>query len=110
MRYTLNVLPRKRVVPKTRGFAILVSRKSRRPWPKQLKKTQLAHLQLTKENAELRGTVHSLEGRIRNLEQHSRRQNIEIDGIPDTPGESVEQIVQDVVNHLALGLHSLTFP
>lgn len=63
---------------------------------KQLKKTQEENLQLLKENSELRLSVDGLEGRLRHLEQHARRQNIEIDGIPETSGENIDKIVQDV--------------
>lgn len=62
----------------------------------RLKLTQEENVKLQKENAELRSAVGSLEVRMRNLEQHSRRQNLEIDGIPETRNENLGKILEDV--------------
>lgn len=64
-------------------------------------KTELATLK--NENKELRGKndhlsneVVLLKDRLRGLEQYSRRNNLEISGIPPTANESVSDIVRDV--------------
>lgn len=64
-------------------------------------KTELAEMK--KENERLRTSnlviskqVAELQDRIRNLEQYSRRCNIEISGIPATSNEDVKTIVEDV--------------
>ncbi|KAG8285148.1 hypothetical protein J6590_086518 [Homalodisca vitripennis] len=62
----------------------------------ELKRTQEENIQLKKENAELRDTVSHLGVRVRNLEQYSRRQNIEIAGVPETQGENVTAVLKDV--------------
>lgn len=69
---------------------------------KELKKTQEENLQLHKENAELRGTVNHLGVRVRNLEQHSRKQNIEIDGIPETRNEDINLLLNDVAKAIGV--------
>lgn len=53
-------------------------------------------------NASLTTEVNELKERLRNLEQYSRRSNIELSGIPETQNENVLQIVKDV--GAALGL------
>ncbi|XP_046686677.1 uncharacterized protein LOC124372341 [Homalodisca vitripennis] len=63
---------------------------------KELKKTQEDNLKLQKENLELRNNVSNLEVRVRNLEQYSRKQNIEIDGVPESNNEDVYAIIHDV--------------
>lgn len=51
---------------------------------------------LKKQNNELMDTVYDLKDRVRNLEQYSRRTNIEISGIPETPKEDAIQLLRDV--------------
>lgn len=68
----------------------------------ELKKTQEENCKLRQENLQLRNTVNSLEVRVRNVEQHSRRQNIEIDGVPETQGEDVSTILRDVAKSIGL--------
>lgn len=58
---------------------------------------------IQKENEELRcannvlkNEVGALRDRIRDVEQYSRRNNIEVTGIPATPGENVAEVVKDV--------------
>ncbi|XP_046666521.1 uncharacterized protein LOC124358271 [Homalodisca vitripennis] len=46
--------------------------------------------------------VDSLRGRVRSLEQYSRKNNLEINGIPETPKENVSGLVRDV--GVALGV------
>lgn len=62
----------------------------------ELKKTQEVNKQLLKENADLRSNMTSMEIRVRNLEQYSRKQNLEIDGVPESQGEDVCAILADV--------------
>lgn len=69
---------------------------------KELKKIQEENVKLRKENAELRGTVNHLEVRVRNLEQHSRKQNIEINGLPETRNEDVNLILNDVAKAIGV--------
>lgn len=47
-------------------------------------------------NAALNSEVSSLKDRVRSLEQYSRKNNVEISGIPETPKEDVCRIVRDV--------------
>lgn len=68
----------------------------------ELKKTQEETNKLRQDNMQLRITVDSLEVRLRNLEQHSRRQNIEIDGIPETQGEDVNTVLRDVAKSIGV--------
>lgn len=58
---------------------------------------------IRKENAELKannqflsGLVSDLQERMRNIEQYSRKNNIEVSGIPSTPQEDVKSIVKDL--------------
>lgn len=58
---------------------------------------------LKRENEELRLTsiklstsVVELQDRVRTLEQYTRKNNLEISGIPVTPNESVQEIIKDV--------------
>ncbi|XP_054287896.1 uncharacterized protein LOC129003623 [Macrosteles quadrilineatus] len=51
---------------------------------------------LRKENATLTVEVTSLKDRVRSLEQYSRKNNVEISGIPQTPNEDVVKLVKDV--------------
>jgi cell division protein FtsB len=60
-------------------------------------------MSLKKENEELRvknsalcASVTDLQSRVRSLEQYTRRSNIEISGIPETPKEDVIKLVKDV--------------
>lgn len=70
----------------------------------EIKKIQTDNLQLKKENVQLQSTVSSLEIRVRNLEQYSRRQNIEIDGIPETQGEDVLNVLENVAKAIEVDL------
>lgn len=47
-------------------------------------------------NTKLTHRVSELEIKVRDLEQYSRRNNIEISGVPKTPGESEMDILRDV--------------
>lgn len=58
---------------------------------------------IMKENSELKkkcialqSDVDGLKEKIRNYEQYSRRTNIEISGIPETPREDVSKIIEDL--------------
>lgn len=48
------------------------------------------------QNAELKQVTCDLRERLRALEQYTRRTNIEISGVPETPGENVEHVIRDV--------------
>lgn len=60
------------------------------------------HEELRSKNANLTSEVHFLKDRVRSLEQYSRKNNVEISGLPVTPGEDVIDLVKDV--GLSLGL------
>ncbi|KAG8274929.1 hypothetical protein J6590_097119 [Homalodisca vitripennis] len=68
----------------------------------ELKRTQEENIQFKNENVELRDTVSHLGVRVRNLEQYSRRQNIEIAGVPETQGENVTAVLKDVERALGV--------
>lgn len=48
------------------------------------------------ENVKLSGEVSELRERVRSLEQYSRKNNIEVSGIPSTAGENVLDVVKDL--------------
>lgn len=73
---------------------------------KELQKIQEENRTLRKENAELRGNMNHLEMRLRNLEQHSRKQNIEINGLPETRNEDIQLVLNDVAK--AIGVEMKT--
>ncbi|XP_046666525.1 uncharacterized protein LOC124358275 [Homalodisca vitripennis] len=51
---------------------------------------------LTAMNSTLNTEVTSLKNRVRALEQYSRKNNVEVNGIPETPREDVVGLVRDV--------------
>ncbi|XP_046662764.1 uncharacterized protein LOC124355645 [Homalodisca vitripennis] len=51
---------------------------------------------LTAMNSALNTEVTSLRNRVRALEQYSRKNNVEVNGIPETPREDVVGLVRDV--------------
>ncbi|XP_046684767.1 E3 ubiquitin-protein ligase TRAIP-like [Homalodisca vitripennis] len=68
-----------------------------------MKEIQKSYLEMKKENKELKETtfvlsrtVGELQDKVRTLEQYTRKNNIEISGIPVTPRESVNEIVKDL--------------
>lgn len=69
---------------------------------KEIKKAQEDNVLLRKENAELRGTLNRLEVRVRNMEQHSRKQNIEINGLPETENEDLSLLLSDVAKSIGV--------
>ncbi|XP_046688851.1 uncharacterized protein LOC124374730, partial [Homalodisca vitripennis] len=71
---------------------------------KELKRVLAENTQLKKENQELRGDISGLHVRVRNLEQYSRRQNVEIDGIPETQGENVLRVLESVAEAVGVEL------
>lgn len=52
--------------------------------------------ELKASNAALKVEVRDLQGRMRNIEQYSRINNIEINGLPTTREENVRELVKDV--------------
>lgn len=52
--------------------------------------------ELRKKNAIVSSEVIELRERLRNLEQYSRKNNVEVSGVPATRGESVKDLVMDV--------------
>lgn len=60
--------------------------------------------ELRAENKGLRAEVDDMKDKLRTLEQYSRRTNIEISGIPETPGEDPMEIVKDVGKALHINL------
>ncbi|XP_054260399.1 uncharacterized protein LOC128985051 [Macrosteles quadrilineatus] len=51
---------------------------------------------LRSDNAALNKEVTSLKSKVRALEQYSRKNNVEVSGIPETPNEDVMSLVKDV--------------
>lgn len=51
---------------------------------------------MKEENASLKKDVDDLHKRMRAMEQHSRKTNVEISGIPVTPNENVLNLVKDI--------------
>jgi len=62
----------------------------------ELKAIKKENGELRAENSSLKSEVYELRERVRSLEQYTRKNNIEISGIPVTPAESVMDIVRDV--------------
>jgi hypothetical protein len=63
---------------------------------KDMKAIKRENEELRAKNASLSTTVTDLQGRVRSLEQYTRRNNIEISGIPVTPEENVVTVVKEV--------------
>lgn len=57
---------------------------------------QKEHEEMRLKNAVLSGEVVELRERMRHLEQYSRRNNIEVSGIPTSRGENVPDLVKDI--------------
>lgn len=64
---------------------------------KTVKDLTSKNAKLEEENVELKSKVCELDGRVLHLEQRSRLQNIEINGVPETKNEDCEMII----SHLA---------
>lgn len=62
------------------------------------------NIQIQLQNNLLKADVNGLKERLRALEQYSRRTNIEISGIPETPKENIIQIVKDVGSAMGVTL------
>lgn len=60
------------------------------------KKIKKENFEIKEENRVLKKSVASLEQRMRNMEQYSRQSNIEISGVPETKGENMEDLLEDV--------------
>lgn len=72
-------------------------------------KSQLSSLQkensaLKLENKWMKTELENMKERMRSIEQYSRRTNLEISGLPVTPKENVEELVQDVGKALGVEL------
>lgn len=52
--------------------------------------------ELKKKNAELTNDVKMLKIKMKNLEQYSRKNNVEVSGVPASNGENVKQLVKDI--------------
>lgn len=63
---------------------------------KELSEIKKENLQIHAKNKQMSKELIELQDRVRNLEQYSRRNNIEISGIPSSPNEDVKTILQDV--------------
>lgn len=55
---------------------------------------------LKSENENLKKEVTQLKTKINDLEQHSKRRNIEIQGVPEAKNENVEHIVNKIIAHM----------
>lgn len=63
---------------------------------KEFKDIKKQNEELVLKNAELTGAVDKLTDRVRELEQYSRKANVEISGIPSTPKEDSLSLVKDI--------------
>lgn len=54
------------------------------------------NFELKQDNSKLRKETRSLQIRVNSMEQYSRKTNVEIAGIPQTQGEDVISVVQDI--------------
>ncbi|XP_046671150.1 uncharacterized protein LOC124361154 [Homalodisca vitripennis] len=77
-----------------------------------LKKVQLDYAdimkqnqKLTEANLKLGETVNELKSKVRELEQYSRRTNLEISGIPETRNEDTMKILGDIGTAIGVELH-----
>ena len=66
----------------------------------KMDKLEQSNNELKKENTDLRVRVSKLESDVQNLEQYSRRQNLEIIGIPESQNENVGSITLKVLQHI----------
>ncbi|XP_046677376.1 uncharacterized protein LOC124365440 [Homalodisca vitripennis] len=60
--------------------------------------------EIKEENRVLKKSVATLEQRLRNMEQYSRQTNVEINGVPETNGEHMEELLKDVASSIGLEL------
>ncbi|KAG8336052.1 hypothetical protein J6590_053275 [Homalodisca vitripennis] len=60
--------------------------------------------EIKEENRVLKKSIATLEQRLRNMEQYSRQTNIEINGVPETNGEHMEELLKDVASSIGLEL------
>lgn len=60
---------------------------------------------LKENNATLTSEVGVLKDRVRSLEQYTRKNNIEISGIPTTPNEQMNKLIKDVGTAVGLEIH-----
>ena len=63
---------------------------------------EIENLQAQSTNLEVRGA--NDEGKLDDIEQYGRRQNLEIVGIPTKPGENTNKIVQEVAKLMKINL------
>lgn len=68
----------------------------------QFSDLQRENLELKVSNAALSSEMCELREKVRNIEQYSRRNNVEVSGIPTTPGENVAELVRDVGSALGI--------
>ena len=60
--------------------------------------SQIALQRLEDQNEEFRATINQLQTEINVLEQYTRRNSLRISGIPEKPGESTDQLVQELAS------------
>ncbi|KAG8264933.1 hypothetical protein J6590_106545, partial [Homalodisca vitripennis] len=77
-----------------------------------LKKVQLDYAEIMKQNQKLNeanlklgDAVNELKSKVRELEQYSRRTNLEISGIPETRNEDTMKILRDIGTAIGVELH-----
>lgn len=63
-------------------------------------------IKLKKDNVVLNDEVGTLKDRVRQLEQYTRKNNIEISGVPVTAGENISKILEDVGAAIGVEVHS----
>lgn len=70
----------------------------------ELKTCEAKITSLTKENVKLSDTVRDISSRLSLMEQHSRENNLEINGIPENNSENLVSIMKQLTNTLSVSL------
>lgn len=65
-----------------------------------------AQEKLEEENENLRNQIDFLDDRVNDIEQYSRKYNLELDGVPETPEENMELILQALAKALQITYNS----
>lgn len=71
----------------------------------ELKACEVKITSLTKENVKLSDTVRDISSRLSLMEQHSRENNLEINGIPENKSENLVSIMKQLSNTLSIPLN-----
>lgn len=66
----------------------------------EIKKVRGENKEMKHENTALKCSIVDLQLRVRNLEQYSRRNNIEISGVPGSQSENIELVLVDIARSI----------